>query len=196
MVSAVIIGAINGKTTEVVASVTTGAKSAFEIALGLAGMMTFWLGIMSIAEKAGLIQQLGRLLQPIMKWLFPDIPPDHPAMGSMLLNISANMLGLNNAATPFGLRAMHELQQLNKLPHSASNAMCTFLAINTSSVQIIPATAITYLVAAGANRPTQVIATSLIATACSTLAAIIAVKSLEKLRFFTAKRSTALEDTP
>ncbi len=184
VISSVIIGIINGRIPEVVAAVTQEAKFAFEIAMGLVGLLTFWLGIMKMAEAAGLIEKLGKLLKPIMIRLFPEVPAEHPAMGSMILNMAANMLGLSNAATPFGLRAMQELNELNKIPGVASNAMCTFLAINTSSVQIIPMTAIAYLVMAGATHPAKVIVSSLLASTCSTVAAVIAVKSLEKLKIF------------
>lgn len=187
VVSSVLVGIYTGRIPEVVAAVTAEAKFAFEIAMGLVGLLSFWLGIMKLAEAAGLIEKIARLLKPIMLRLFPDVPADHPAMGSMLLNITANMLGLSNAATPFGLRAMEELNQLNKVPGTATNAMCTFLAINTSSVQLIPTTAITYLVMAGAVHPSKVIVSSLIATICSTIAALVTVKSLEKLRIFRVK---------
>ncbi len=187
MVLAVIFGVINGRLPEVVQAVTGSAKLAFEMALGLAGIMALWLGIMRIAEDAGFVNALAKLIRPLMRRLFRDVPEDHPAMGSMLMNIAANMLGIGNAATPFGLKAMRELETLNPNPGVATNAMCTFLAINTSSVQLIPTTAIAYLAAAGALHPTDIIITSLIATSCSTVAAIIAVKWLEKRSSFSAK---------
>ncbi len=181
MCLSVIVSLIQGHLNEVVQAVTSSAKVGFELALGLSGIMALWLGIMNIASDSGLINHLARALQPIMKRLFPDIPVDHPAMGAMIFNLSANMLGLNNAATPFGLAAMKELQRLNTHVHEASNAMCTFLAINTSSVQLIPATAIAFLAANGSTNPTCIIASSLIATSISTIVAIVAVKQLEKL---------------
>ncbi len=184
---AVIFGIINGTTSAVVASVTTSAKFGFEIALGLTGILAFWLGLLKIAEEAGLVSLLARVLRPLMTRLFPDVPAEHPAMGAMLLNMAANMLGLTNAATPFGLRAMEELEKLNPFPGTATNAMCTFLAINTSSVQLIPTTAIAYLAAGGATHPTAIIATSLLATSCSTIAAVIAVKFFQRLPFFAIK---------
>ncbi len=187
VVSAVIIGAINGKTPEVVKSVTEYAEIAFKLALGLTGVMALWLGLMKIAEESGLVQLLSWMIRPILVRLFPDVPPEHPAMGSITLNIAANMLGLNNAATPLGLRAMDDLEKLNKRPGTATNAMCTFLAINTSSVQLIPATAIGFLAAAGSTSPTAIITTTLIATTCSTIAAVFAVKFLEKLPMFQIK---------
>lgn len=181
---ATVIGLINGKTTAVVESITSSATVAFTIALGLTGILTFWLGLMKIAEESGLVYHLTRFIRPLMIRLFPEVPHEHPAMGAMMLNITANMLGLNNAATPFGLKAMEDLEKLNQTPGTATNAMCTFLAINTSSVQLIPTTAIAFLAAAGAIAPTQVIASSLLASICSTIAAIIAVKGLEKISFF------------
>jgi spore maturation protein A len=184
MLIAVVVGVIENRVAEVVTAVTTSAKLAFEIALGLTGIMAFWLGLMKIAEHGGLIQAIANLLKPLLRRLFPDVPSDHPAMGAMVMNISANALGLTNAATPFGLRAMEELERLNPFPGVATNAMCTFLAINTSSVQLIPTTAIVYLAAAGATHPTQVIISSLVATTCSTIAGLVAVKFFEKLPFF------------
>lgn len=180
MLLAVLTGTFTGHLNEVVIAVTDSAKLAFDIALGLAGIMTFWLGIMELAKASGLINILARALNPIMTYLFPDVPETGPAMGAIILNIAANMLGLTNAATPFGLAAMKELQKLNHNPEEASNAMCTFLAINTSSVQLIPTTAIAYLAANGATHPTDIIASSLIATAISTMVAILAVKRLSK----------------
>jgi spore maturation protein SpmA len=143
-----------------------------------------WLGVMRLAERAGLVQRIARGLRPIMRRLFPDVPPEHPAMGSMVMNMSANMLGLGNAATPLGLRAMRDLESLNPRPGVATNAMCTFLAINTSSVQLIPATAIAILVASGSTRPTAIVGTALLATLCAASVAIISVKLLEKLPAF------------
>lgn len=177
----VIFGVIDGKIPQVVMAITDSAKTAFELLLGMAGIVVFWLGLIKIAEDAGLIQLFARLLRPLMQRLFPDVPVEHPAMGAMVMNIASNMFGLTNAATPLGLRAMDELASLNKTPGVASNAMCTFLAINTSSVQLIPTTAIAYLAAAGATDPSNIVLTSILATTCSTVAAIVAVKIFEKL---------------
>ncbi len=188
----VIVGVIEGRIDEVARSVTESAKLGFDIALGLAGIMTLWLGIMSIANESGLVNLLGKALRPILKRLFPDIPTEHPAMGAITLNLAANMLGLANAATPFGLQAMKELQALNQHAKIATNSMCTFLAINTSSVQLIPATAIAYLAANGSSNPSSVIVSSMIATIISTLVAIISVKQLEKLPTFRVGRKDSL----
>ncbi|CDZ75746.1 Spore maturation protein A [Legionella massiliensis] len=179
--TSLVVGLIQGRLDQVVQAVTDSAKFGFEIALGLAGVMALWLGIMAIASESGLIKRLARVLHPIMRWLFPEVPADHPAMGAMVMNIAANMLGLANAATPFGLQAMKELQRLNTNAQEASNDMCTFLAINTSSVQLIPATAIAFLAANGSLHPSSVIFSSLVATSISSIVAIVAVKQLAKL---------------
>ena len=156
------------------------AGTAVNISLGLIGIMALWLGIMKIAEEAGLIGIIARWLKPFTKRLFPDVPADHPAMGSMIMNISANMLGLGNAATPFGLKAMEELNDLNPEKKTATNAMCTFLAINTAGMTLIPATAIAVRVAAGSTQPAVIIGTSLFASFCATVAGVTAAKILEK----------------
>ena len=181
---AVAIGGWNDRLKDVTEGAFDGAKTAVTIALGLIGIMALWLGVMRLAERAGLVQRIAHGLRPIMRRLFPDVPPEHPAMGSMLMNMSANMLGLGNAATPLGLRAMNDLARLNPRPGVATNAMCTFLAINTSSVQLIPATAIAILAASGSTRPTAIVGTALLATLCAASVAIISVKLLEKLPIF------------
>src|SRR5205823_12494817 len=181
---AVAIGGWNDRLKDVTAGAFDGAKTAVTIALGLIGIMALWLGLMRLAERAGLVQRIARGLRPIMRRLFPDVPPDHPAMGSMVMNMSANMLGLGNAATPLGLRAMRDLESLNPRPSVASNAMCTFLAINTSSVQLIPATAIAILAAAGSARPTVIVGTAFFATLCAASVAVISAKFFERLAFF------------
>jgi spore maturation protein SpmA len=187
---AVAIGGWNDRLKDVTAGAFDGAKTAVTIALGLIGIMALWLGVMRLAERAGLVQRIARGLRPIMRRLFPEVPPDHPAMGSMVMNMSANMLGLGNAATPLGLRAMRDLETLNPRPGVATNAMCTFLAINTSSVQLIPATAIAILAASGSTRPTAIVGTALLATLCAASVAIISVKLLEKLSIFQPSRPT------
>jgi spore maturation protein SpmA len=184
LVAGVLIGGFSGRMREIVEGTVRSAEMAVTLAIGLIGIMSLWLGVMRLAEKSGLIQSIARLLRPVLTRLFPDVPAQHPAMGAMLMNIAANMLGLVNAATPLGLRAMKDLESLNRNPGTATNAMCTFLAINTSSVQLIPMTAVAILASAGAANPTAIIGTAFLATACSTTAALVAVKSLEKLAAF------------
>ena len=181
---AVAIGGWTNHLKEVTDGAFDGARTAVTIALGLIGIMALWLGVMRLAERAGLVQRIARGLRPIMSRLFPDVPVEHPAMGAMLMNMAANMLGLGNAATPLGLRAMRDLETLNPRPGVASNAMCTFLAINTASVQLIPTTAIAILAASGSKRPTAIVGTALMATLCAATVAIIAVKLLQKLPMF------------
>jgi spore maturation protein SpmA len=156
------------------------------------GIMALWLGMMRLAERAGLVALLARFLRPLMVRLFPDVPPEHPAMGSMLLNIAAGILGLGNAGTPLGLRAMKDLETLNPHPGTATNAMCTFLAINTSSIQLIPATAIAILAANRSSNPTAIVGTSIMATTCAAVAAVTAAKLLQHLPLFYVKASVPL----
>jgi len=143
-----------------------------------------WLGIMRIAEQSGLIGSFTRLIKPLMRFLFPAIPDGHPALGSMAMNIVANMFGLNNAATPLGIRAMKDLETLNRIKGTATDEMCMFLAINTSSVQLVPAGAIALLAAGGSSDPTVVVFPAIIATCASTAAGILAARLLSKLRRF------------
>ena len=177
----VVIGTITGKIDQVTDAAITMSKTSVEIAIGLIGIMALWLGTMKIAEDSGLIQIIAKALRPITIRLFPDVPSDHPAIGSIVLNMAANMLGLGNAATPLGLKAMKELQELNKHKATATDAMCTFLAINTSSVQIILPATVVGLMGAAAN---QIFITTIIATGMSTIAAIISVKVLSKMKRF------------
>src|SRR5512139_3406360 len=153
-------------------------------ALPLVGIMALWLGVMRLAERAGLVALLARALRPLMRWLFPDVPPEHPAMGSILLNMAANILGLGNAATPLGLRAIKDLDSLNPRPGTATNAMCMLLAINTSSVQLIPVTAIAILAANKSSNPTAIVGTSLMATFCAATSAVLAAKILVRLPMY------------
>lgn len=150
------------------------AKSAVELAISLIGVMALWLGLMRVLEAAQLLQAVARKLKPIMRKLFPEVPHEHPAMGAMILNISANFLGLGNAATPMGIKAMIELNRLNRLPGVASNAMCLFLAINTSNVTFLPLGTIGVRAASGSSHPAAIILPSILATTCSTVAAILA----------------------
>jgi spore maturation protein SpmA/spore maturation protein SpmB len=178
---AVLMGGFQGNIGDVGQSgIDYAIKAVYPIGTTLLAVMTLWLGLMRLAEKAGLVHRLGLALRPILRWLFPEVPPDHPALGAIVLNVSANILGLNNAATPLGLRAMNELDQLNDKPGVATNAMCMLLAINTSSITLIPVTAIAFLAAAHGKSPTVIIGTSLAATAITQCCAICACKLLER----------------
>jgi spore maturation protein SpmA len=182
LVAGVLCAAFTGKFDAFNQGVLNAAKSAvMDIALPLIGVMALWLGMMRLAQQAGLIQLLGRMIRPVMSRLFPEIPADHPAMGSMMMNIAANMLGVSNAATPLGLKAMAHLDQLNEKKGVATNAMCTFLALNTSSIQLVPATAINILAINGSKNPTAIVGSTLIATGVATVAAILLVKTLERV---------------
>jgi spore maturation protein SpmA len=178
----VLVAVFTGKLDAVGQGGLNAAKSAvMDLALPLVGVMALWLGLMRLAEKSGLIHRLGRWIRPVMLRLFPDVPSDHPAIGAMMMNISANMLGVNNAATPLGLKAMTELNRLNSKPGIATNAMCTFLAINTASLQLIPATAINLLAINGSKNPSAIVGSTLLSTGFATICAIITVKLLERL---------------
>ena len=181
MFIAVIVWILTGNIDAVTQAAIDMAKTAVEIAIGLIGIMALWLGTMKIAEESGLIRIIARAIRPITIRLFPDVPEDHPAIGSIILNMAANLLGLGNAATPLGLKAMEELQDLNPEKETATNAMCTFLAINTSSIQLILPATVVALMGAAAN---QIFITTILATGLSTIAAIIAVRFLEKLKRF------------
>lgn len=171
---------LQGNVQAVTDAAIESANTAVELSLGLVGVMSLWLGLMKLAEKAGIVNAVGRLLKPVMKRLFPEVPPDHPAMGSMVMNMAANLLGLGNAATPLGIKAMKELQELNPDKDTASDSMCMFLAINTSSITLIASTVIAYRVAAGSKNPAEIIGPTIIASTFGTLVAIIAAKLLEK----------------
>jgi len=180
MAIAVVVAAINGTADAVTRGAVESASTAVQIAIGLIGIMTLWLGIMRVAEAAGLISLLGRALRPLLRLLFPEVPAGHPAAGAIVLATAANMLGLANAATPLGIKAMEELQTLNPDKDTASNPMVTFLAMTTSSVQLIPATMIGVLVASGSREPTAIIAPSIVATFVSTIAAVTVAKLLQR----------------
>ncbi|MDR0938137.1 MAG: hypothetical protein LBN29_02110 [Mediterranea sp.] len=157
------------------------SRTAFEISLGLTGVLSLWLGIMKIGEESGLINALARFLSPVLCRLFPDIPKGHPALGSIFMNMSANMLGLDNAATPLGLKAMEELQELNPKKDTASNSMIMFLVINTSGLIIIPISIMVYRAQLGAAQPTDVFIPILLSTFVSTLAGVIAVSVSQRI---------------
>ncbi len=158
------------------------AKTAFEVALGLTGIMCLWLGVMKIGEKAGFLALLGRWLGPLFARLFPAVPAGHPALGSITMNMAANVLGLDNAATPMGLKAMRELQELNPDKDTASDAQILFLVLNASSVTLLPVTIFTYRAQLGAADPTDVFIPILMATYCSTLAGFLFVATVQRLK--------------
>ncbi len=171
------------------------SKVAVTLAIGLIGIMALWLGLMKVAEQSGLIARLSHIVRPVMTRLFPDIPPDHPAMGAMIMNISANMLGLANAATPLGLKAMEELNKLNRKTGTATDAMCTFLVINTSNVQLIPATVIAIRASAGSSNPTEIIGPALLATTISTAVGIVTVRLMSRMKVY-RRQLEEVEDKP
>ncbi|MBF0610543.1 MAG: spore maturation protein [Magnetococcales bacterium] len=174
-------------------SIVESANSAVTLSLGMVGMMTLFMGLMKVAEAGGLLMIIARLIRPLMIRLFPDVPADHPAMGAMIMNLAANVMGLGNAATPFGIRAMQELDRLNTCKGTATNAMVMFLAINTSGVAVLPTGVIGLRAAAGSLDPAAVLPTTLFATTCSTVVAVIAVKFFQ--RFFPWQEGKAVEET-
>ncbi len=196
LLTAMLVAGITGNVRASVDAAIRAAETAVTLALGLVGVMSLWLGVMRLAERSGLVGILARVLRPVLSRLFPEVPPDHPAMGSMVMNIAANMLGLTNAATPLGLRAMRDLETLNRHPGTATNAMCTFLAINTGSVQLIPATAIAVLAASGSLNPTAIVGSTLIATCFSSAAGLIAVKWMERWAVFRLPNGPVAASTP
>lgn len=181
IVISIIVGAINGKLPDVVNSILTGADKAVTISFSLVGVMAFWLGIMKIAEASGLIEFIAKLIKPVTKRLFNEIPEEDPAIGSIAMSFSANALGLTNAATPIGIKAMQELQKHNVNKKTASNSMCMLLAMNTAGFQLIPATVIAILVGIGYKNPTVIIAPTLIVTSITFITAITTAKIFQKL---------------
>jgi len=169
----IVFAMFNGTMNEVNEAVFKGAKEAVTISIGMISILVFWLGLMRIAEKSGLLRGLGALTKPIVKRLFPEVPPNHPAMGYIVSNMIANLFGLGNAATPMGIKAMEELKKLNGNSEEASRSMVTFLAINTSSVTLIPATVISIRMTYESTAPGEIIGTTLIASFLGTVSAII-----------------------
>jgi len=180
IVFSLIFGALNGTLQSVVNAVLAGAELAVKVALSLIGIMAFWLGLMKIAEKSGLVNLLAKIISPITKFLFDEIEQDNRALGDVAMSFSANALGLTNAATPIGIRAMEEFQKINKDKTSASNSMCMFLAMNTAGFQLVPATVIAVLVGIGYKNPTEIIAPTLIVTTISFASAIIIAKIFQR----------------
>lgn len=175
-----LVAAFTGRMESVTGIIFSASEKGVSISIGLISIMTFWLGIMRIIEKSGLINYIKLLLRPAATFLFPRIPRDHPAMNAILMNMSANLLGMGSAATPFGLKAMRELQELNGHSSCASDEMCTFLAVNTSSLTLIPTTVIGLRVAAGSVNPTEIVGTTIVATLTSTAAALLFDRLLRK----------------
>lgn len=178
---AVAVAAANGRMAELSSAAVDSAGKAVTLSLGLAGVMALWLGLMRVAEEAGLVRAIARVTRPVMRRLFPEVPPEHPAMGAMILNVSANVLGLGNAATPFGIKAMQELETLNPHPGTATNAQALFCALNTASVQLIPASVIALRAAAGSRSPGEIIGATLLASLCGATVAVAAAKLLERV---------------
>jgi len=177
---AVVTAAYRGAMAQVSAVIFDSAKNAVTLAIGLIGPMALWLGVMKVVEAGGMLNLIGKALRPVMGRLFPDVPAQHPAMSAIIMNLAANVLGLGNAATPMGIKAMQELDKLNAEKGTATNAMCLFLAINTSSVTLLPLGVITVRASAGAANPAAIFIPTLFATACSTVVAIIAAKLLAR----------------
>ena len=176
IVFSLIFGALNGTLQSVVNAVLAGAELAVKVALSLIGIMAFWLGLMKIAEKSGLVNLLAKIISPITKFLFDEIEQDNRALGDVAMSFSTNALGLTNAATPIGIRAMEEFQKINKDKTSASNSMCMFLAMNTAGFQLVPATVIAILVGIGYKNPTEIIAPTLLVTSIAFVSAIATAK--------------------
>jgi spore maturation protein SpmA len=170
--------------TAMVNSTFDMAKTAFEISLGLTGVLTLWLGLMRVGEQGGAVDVLAKLVRPFFRRLFPEVPPDHPAHGSIIMNFAANMLGLDNAATPLGLKAMQELQELNPDKDTASNAQIMFLALNTSGLTLIPISIMVYRAQLGAANPSDIFLPILLATFFSTMAGLIAVAVVQRINLF------------
>ena len=184
VVIAVITGIFTGSIADVQSAIFDFAQSSVDIVFGLIGIMVFWMGLMRVAEESGLTEKIALFVKPVMTRLFPDVPADHPALGAIVMNLAANVLGLGDAATPFGLKAMKELQTLNKTKDIATDAMVMFLAINTSSVTLIHTTVLAMRSSAGAAMATDVVGPIIVATVISTITAIIAVVLLGKLRIW------------
>ena len=180
----IVFAMFNGTMDQVNEAVFKGGKEAVTIAIGLISVLVFWLGLMKIAEKAGLLEKLGNLFKPILSKLFPEVPPDHPAMGYMISNMMANFFGLGNAATPLGIKTMEQLKVLNGNSDKVSRSMITFLAINTSSITLIPTTVIAIMMTYGSSSPTSIVGPSILATFISGIGAII----IDRFFYYRRKR--------
>lgn len=173
LIIGIVFAGINGRMEEVNEAIFTGAKEAVTICFGLISILVFWLGMMRIAQVSGMLDVLAKLLRPIARRIFPEVPPNHPAMGYILSNMTANMFGLGNAATPMGIKAMQELKRLNGDSDQASRSMITLLAINTASITLIPTTVISIRMSYDSVSPTEIVGTTLMATTLSTLGALL-----------------------
>ncbi|ATW24094.1 nucleoside recognition domain-containing protein [Candidatus Formimonas warabiya] len=188
LLAGILVAGINGRIEVVTEAAFHAAKTGVEISIEIIGIMTLWLGLLKLAEKSGLVQLLAKFIRPLAILLFPSIPKDSPALGSIIMNLSANVLGLGNAATPFGLKAMSQLQQLNRNKDEASDAMITFLALNTSCITLIPAMVISLRVKEGSANPVEIVGTTIVATACGTVLAMISDHYLRNKYYRNHKR--------
>jgi spore maturation protein A len=181
LVASVGAAALSGRVGALTPAIAESAQQAVTLSIGLVGVMALWLGLVRVAEDAGLVRALARVARPIMVRLFPEVPPEHPAMGAMVMNVAANLFGIGNAATPLGLEAMRQLDTLNPHKGTASDAQALFCALNTASVQLVPASVIALRASAGAANPGDVLAPTLVATLCGAAVAIVAAKLLARL---------------
>jgi spore maturation protein A len=177
----VAVAAAKGRMPALTAAALESAGKAVTLAVGLVGAMALWLGLMKVAEEAGLVALLARALRPVLSRLFPAIPRDHPALGAIVMNVAANVLGLGNAATPFGIKAMQALDELNPHKGTATDAQAMLCALNTASVQLVPASVIALRVAAGSRAPAEIIGATIVASACGLVAAVVAARLLGRL---------------
>ncbi|WP_125154574.1 nucleoside recognition domain-containing protein [Clostridium rectalis] len=179
LVSGILVGIITGRGEIISKVIISSANSTVDLTIKLLGVMSLWCGIMKVAEKSGLTDKIAKLLEPILKFIFKDAGKDEEALGTMVMNITANMMGLSNAATPFGIKAMENLQRLNKEKDTASNDMALFLVINAACIQFVPTTVISIRAAAGSSNPGEIIVTAIISTAIAAIVGIICCKVLQ-----------------
>ena len=181
IIISIVFGFINGTTNEVVNAFLNSLQTSVKVAFSLIGIMAFWLGIMNIAKKSGLIEAFSKLISPLIRLIFKEIPKDNEATTSIALNFTANALGLSNAATPFGIKAMEDMQKINPEKEKATNSMCTFLGMNTAGFQLIPTSTLAILTAARATNPTEIIVPAIITTTIAFISAIILSKIFERM---------------
>ena len=181
IIISIIFGFINGTTQDVVNAFLSSLQTSVKVAFSLIGIMAFWLGIMNIAKKSGLIEAISKLISPLILLIFKEIPKDNEATTSIALNFTANALGLSNAATPFGIKAMEDMQKLNPNKEKATNSMCTFLGMNTAGFQLIPTSTLAILTSLGATNPTEIIVPAIITTTIAFVSAIILSKIFERM---------------